>query len=190
VYVCFALLLDYEVHNRLRNIIYKLIKEQHVGIEPSLLPQHISLKQSFYVSEIEEIEKYFEEFALSLSSFEITCKAIDLINMKDEENETQVLWLDIQESQELRETHNRLNNDLKNKLHIQNSGFDGDTFHFHSTLTYGHNQYKKLSEIKNELNDEFNEISFQAKEIAMFYSVDELRPGRFISHKILPLMKK
>jgi len=190
MYVCFALLLDFEVHNRIRKIIYKLIKEQHVGIESSLLPQHISLKQSFYVSDIEEIENYFEEFALSLNSFEITFKAIDLINMKNGENETQVLWLDIQESQGLREIHNRLNNDLMNKFKIPNSGFDGDTFHFHSTLTYGHNQYKELSEIKIELNNVFNETKFQVKEIAMFYSVDELRPGRFITHKILPIIKK
>lgn len=142
-----------------------------------------------HVSEIAEIENYFEEFALSQSSFEIIFKAIDLLNMKNGENETQFLWLDIQESKELREIHNRLNNDIMNKFHIQNSGFDGDTFHFHSTLSYGHNQYKELSEIKNKLNNDFNEISFQVKEIAMFYSVDEHRPGRFITHKILPLMK-
>ncbi|KGE18413.1 2'-5' RNA ligase family protein [Paenibacillus wynnii] len=189
MYVCFALLLDYEVHNRVRKIIYKLIKEQHVNIESSLLPQHISLKQSFHVSQIEEIENYFEKLALSLSSFEITFKAIDLINMKNGENETQVLWMDIQENQKLREIHNRLNSDLMKRFSIPNSGPDGECFHFHSTLTFGHDQYKELSETKNELNDDFNEISFQAKEIAMFYSVDELRPGRFITHKILPLMK-
>ncbi|MGG0173345.1 2'-5' RNA ligase family protein [Paenibacillus dokdonensis] len=182
--------MDYEVHNKVRKIIYNLIKEQLVGIESSLLPQHISLKQSFYVSEITEVEKYFNEFVVGLSSFEVTFKAIDLINMKNEEYESQILWLEIQENKELREIHNSLNSELMNRLQIPNSGFDGDSFQFHSTLTLGYNQYKELLEIKNELTENFNEMSFQVKEIAMFYSVDEHRPGRFITHKILPLMKK
>lgn len=189
MYVCFALLLDYEVHNKVRKIIHRLIQELKVGIESSLLPQHISLKQSFFVSEVAEIEGYFDELALSLNSFEVAFKAIDLINMKNRENETQVLWLDIQENQELREIHDRLNSDLMNKFQIQKSGFDGDAFHFHSTLAYGYNQYNQLSEMKTKLDEEFNEISYQVKDIALFYSVDEHRPGRFITHKILPLMK-
>ncbi|MBD2843581.1 2'-5' RNA ligase family protein [Paenibacillus sp. IB182496] len=190
MYVCFALLLDHDIHNRIRKMVHQLISTHQVGIETALLPQHVSLKQSFFVPQMEEVEQYFDHFAARIRSFSITFHAVDLIHQKRGDTDTQVLWLDIQEDRELRGLHNRLNQDLSRGLQIPNSGFDGDGYHFHSTLAYGSGRYEEFQAMKNELNSSFIEMSCEIKEIAMFYSMDALLPGRFITHKILPLHEK
>lgn len=191
MYVCFALLLDYKTHNSVRKIIYNILRNHQVGIESSLLPQHISLKQSFFVSDINLVEDYFVSLAKEIKPVEVTFKKVDLINMGSNNNTTQVLWLDIEENQSLRAIHNKLNSDLAKLNSIPMSGFDGDQFHFHSTLTYGYNQYEELLARCELINNEYKEITFQVREIAMFYSLEEeVRAGRFIIHKNLPLINQ
>lgn len=172
----------------IRKILYKVLSEGKYGIESALLPQHISLKQSFYISDIQEIEDYFDQFVKDLSSFEITFNKVDLINMGSKGNESQVLWVDIEDNTHLRNINNKLNSELLSQYSIPMSGFDGPEFHFHSTLTYGHNQYQELEKVKNEINSSFNNIKFNVKKAVLLYSLDDqVRAGRFMTYKILAM---
>lgn len=188
MFACIALLLDDEAHNSIRKMLYKVLSEGNYGIESALLPQHISLKQSFNTLDIYEIEDYFDRFVKELYSFELTFNKVDLINMGSKGKESQVLWVDIEENMHLRNIHNKLNSELLSQYSVPMSGFDGHEFHFHSTLTYGYNQYQELEKVKNEVNLSFSKIKFNVKKAVLLYSLeDRVRAGSFITYKILPI---
>jgi 2'-5' RNA ligase len=188
MFACFALLLDDEAHNLIRKILHKVLSEGKYGIESALLPQHISLKQSFYISDIQEVEDYFDRFVKEISSFEITFNKVDLINIGSKGNESQVLWVDIEDNMHLSNIHNKLNSELLSQYSVPMSGFDGPEFHFHSTLTYGYNQYQELEKVKNEINSSFNNIKFNVNKAVLLYSLDDqVRAGRFMTYKILAM---
>ncbi|WP_461615050.1 2'-5' RNA ligase family protein [Clostridium sp. Marseille-QA1073] len=173
MFICFALLVDYKISNYARKIVYDITNKYGASIEPALLPQHISLKQSFKVNSIDKIESYFDNLADSLKSFDLEFSKINLIEVKDNENDIEILWLDVNEIRYLRDIHNRLNKELLEKFEIPKSGFDGENFHFHSTLSFGYNQKKDFKEIKRELCDKDLNLRFTVKEIALFYSPDD-----------------
>jgi len=188
MYLCIALLVDYKVNNYVREIVYNLSENQGVGIEPSLLPQHVSLKQTFEVDSIKEVDRFFEDFAASVKTFEVEFSKIDLIKMGAGEKTTEILWLDVEESNELRVIHNRLNDEMAKQVNVPATGFDGDRFHFHSTIAYGYNGEVDFESVKEEWEPLTPELRFEAKEIALFYSPDaQCVPGRFVTYKILPL---
>jgi len=191
MFICFALLVDYKISNYARRIVYDIANKYGASIEPALLPQHMSLKQSFKVNSIDKIESYFDNLADSLKPFDLEFSKIDLIEVKDNENDMEILWLDVNETRYLRDIHNRLNKELFEKFEIPKAGFDGENFHFHSTLSFGYNQKKDFKEIKRELCNKDLNLRFTVKEIALFYSPDdECMPGRFITYKTLPISEK
>lgn len=191
MFICFALLVDYKISNYARRIIYDITNKYGTSIEPALLPQHISLKQSFKVNSIDKIESYFDNLADSLKYFDLEFSKIDLVEIEDNKNDMEILWLDVNETKYLRDIHNRLNKELLEKFEISETGFDGENFHFHSTLSFGYNQKKDFKEIKRELCDKDLNLRFTVKEIALFYSPDdECIPGRFITYKILPISER
>jgi len=163
-------------------------EKYHTGLAASLLPQHISLKQSFEVNEIEEVEKYFDELAQEIMPFEITFSKIDLITFTKGNSEIGILWMDIEENQQLRNLHNKINKDLLERFRIMLSGPDGENFHFHSTLVYGRQPVDIFKKIYDELNNKIVNLKFTPKEIVMFYSPDnESIHNTYITYKILPI---
>lgn len=67
MHIGIAILTDVQIHNIARNITLNLNKKYKTGIESALLPQHISLKQSFpYCGDINVIEEYIKRFCLSI----------------------------------------------------------------------------------------------------------------------------
>lgn len=184
LYICFALLVDLDIQNEARKIVYDLSEKYKISLVGSRLPQHISLKQSFKVSIVDDVEKYFCEFAKRIEPFEIEISAIELISVKNEDKENQILWYKVCESKELRELHNRLNKELKHNLNIAMNGFDGSQWRFHSTIAYGLNPQESFKEYeeKNRKN------IFKVSKIAMFYSPDnELIADNFMTYKVLRL---
>jgi 2'-5' RNA ligase len=187
VYICFALLVDYNVHNYARKIVYKLNEGYDIGITASLLPQHISLKQTFKVNDIEKVEDYFDELSKEIRPFHIDFSKIDLVFIPGENDKTGILWMDVMENEHLRRLHNKINNDLNYRLNVPISGFDGDGYHFHSTIAFGGKSSKIYEELFKSFDKNIN-LSFTAKEIALFYSLDsEGKAGTYITYKILPV---
>jgi len=56
------------------------------------------------------------------------------LKVQDIEMVPGVIWLNIEEKTELRNYHNLILKFLKEKYSIDKTGFDGDSFKFHSTL--------------------------------------------------------
>jgi len=185
MYICIAIITDKLLQNQSRKITYDLSQKSKISILSSRLPQHISLKQSFEVKHIEEIEEYFDSFVSNVGSLEIQLTKVDLCLMENETTDTQILWYEIMESSELRELHNKLNYELSDKFGIKMQGFDGSAFRFHSTITYDTNKEEIFKNYFDSLKSEGMPYSFNVKEIALLYCPDEKpTPGNFITYKI------
>ncbi len=57
MYICLVLLTDYCTQNMGRKMVYSLSERYRINTVSSRLPQHISLKQSFKVNDITEVEQ-------------------------------------------------------------------------------------------------------------------------------------
>jgi 2'-5' RNA ligase len=194
MYVCFALLLPYDIQNEIRKIILQMGLKYSLDLVTSLLPQHISLKISFKVSEIERIEEYFDALAKDIKRFTVSFSKVDLLEFEKDGKKQGLLWLDVEENKILKELHKKLNEELKEKFDIGLACFDGDVYHFHSTLFHNGLKYVPF-EAYEQAYSELKEMDFkkstEVNEIAMFISNndEEIMDGTFITYKVLSLKK-
>jgi 2'-5' RNA ligase len=108
----FALLTTTEIHNQVRKLTWEIHMNYRTGTLLSRLQPHISLKQPFSIPDLPAIEGYMSVLAGDLSPFEVTLTEIQLVSTTFEGIETGILWLDVQETEILRDLHNRLNREL------------------------------------------------------------------------------
>lgn len=123
-----AFLVDDTIHNYVRKKsieINKIIKNGFLG---SLLPPHISLKQPFAIDDIEIVEKYFDRLSSEIKPMKLKIGPTYLW-----EN---VIGLNVQESNELRECHNKINKELKSICKNLTALYDGLEYHFHLTIAF------------------------------------------------------
>lgn len=185
MYICIAALTDSVTQNNARKIAFDLSTNYDIGTLSARLPLHISLKQSFKVKSIEELEEYFDNFTCSLSPFYVKIEKTELLSMEDEFKTTQILWYKMVDSAELRNLHERLNSELYEHFGIQKQGFDGENWKFHSTIAYDINKENVFNKYLAE-----NDLSVSSKlvkidKLAIFFSPnDKLTPGDFITYKI------
>lgn len=139
MYIWIGLVFDKDTEKYIRDNC-KSVNVYNLSEKSFTLPQHISLKTSFYCDNYIEVIDYIKKELSSTKYVDVTIDGITKIN-------NAVIWLDIKETKELRELHNLLNTKLKEKYNIGLSGFDGESFHFHSTLI----QDKEISDEHNIL---------------------------------------
>lgn len=192
MYIDLALLVEREIQNIIRNIILKLHMDYNLELVSALLPQHVSLKSPFSISNMDYIENYFNELAKSIEPFEFKFQNIELINFEKMEIMNEVIWIDVEENPVLREIHKKINQDLKDRFDIPLSPFDGDMFHFHSTLFYHFSNEVSLDVYEKAFQDIKQKhlgLNCRSNEIALFCSPSQ-RENIFytsIVYKILPL---
>jgi len=97
-----------------------------------------------------------------------------------------ILGLNVKDTGRLRELHNLLNRELSELVENPAAEHDGEGYHFHLTIELGRfegaNPYRSYFE---SLANKTVDLSFQARELALFYYTGE--PVQFITYKILPL---
>ncbi len=90
------------------------------------LPQHISLKTSFDTERQGEIIRYLLDGYGHLPS--LTARVAEIRRIPG------IIWLQMEENLRLRAWHRELNRELAAHFDIPLTGFDGESFTFHSTL--------------------------------------------------------
>lgn len=183
MYIGIALLTDSNVHNLGRSITFNLNKKYNTVIESALLPQHISLKQSFpYKGDIRKIETYLYEFFASIKPIKICIEKIEIKLL----SEAKILaWFDVIENKELKGIHKQLCSELKEKFDIKPLGFDGSNWKFHSTLTCSDIDKNYIKELFHEYNNMKISLDFQACQAVMFCCVgDNTKTSEYFSYKI------
>src|SRR5688572_27461881 len=104
----FALLANNEIHNLVRKLSWDIHQRYRTGIDVTRLPPHISLKQPFDISDLHSLEKYMTELARTLDPFDVLLTELQLVETTIDNLETGILWLNIQETEILRQLHNRV----------------------------------------------------------------------------------
>jgi 2'-5' RNA ligase len=177
---CIAALLDDETQNLIRRRVYDLNCLDDFGIAAALLPQHISLRTAFHVQNIAKIEEYFDSLYWD-SRIRIISNGVEIINEVVNDMRYDILWYTIREDDHLRGLHQRIADDLSNRLEIKKSAYDGDLFRFHAPILY--TQKSIQSEILEKLN--FLDFETTIEKIALFVSHENpVMPGRFYVYKI------
>ncbi len=159
MYIWIGLVLSKEDNDFIRSICKEINKNYNLDEASFTLPQHVSLKSSFYIDNYNEVVDYIKKLLSNISPFRINITGISKIN-------NSVIWLDIEETQELRNIHNMLNDELLKKFNIPLIKHDGDIFRFHSTLFLDENISNEHDELVKELLDRFKlPIEFDINEI-------------------------
>lgn len=186
----FAFLSDSKTHNLVRKLSWDIHQKYRTGLEVCRLTPHISIKQPFEISNLLLLEDYMIELAGSLEPFGVTLKKIELIPAKIDGLDTGILWLDVEESELLRVTHDRVNRELALRIGDVSAPFDGAGYHFHMTVAMGDQPIEVYRKIWNEFSGRLVNLSYTVREIGMFVydEKDDLNAG-YMTYLILPLGK-
>lgn len=110
MYIWTGLVLPKNFEEKIRNICRNINKDFNVCEQSFSLPQHISLKTSFNIENYIEVIEYMKELLKDIKSINIKVIGISKING--------VIWLDIEENEQLREIHNTLNKKLWERFEV------------------------------------------------------------------------
>ena len=144
MYIWIGLVFNKNDEDKIRKICREANKKYNINEQSFTLPQHISLKTSFKCENDKEIIDFIQSLFINERKLILNVENITMLLNK-------VIWLDITETNDLRNKHNLLNLELKNKYNIGLSGFDGEGFHFHSTLFQELEENHKMTELYEEL---------------------------------------
>lgn len=186
----FALLANNEIHNLVRNLSWDIHQKYRTGIDVTRLPPHISLKQPFDVSDLGALEKYMVELAGTITPFEVRLTELQLVDIAIEGLDTGLLWLNVQETELLRQLHNRVNQELAALFGDTRAAFDGPQYHFHMTVTIGNQPVETYRKIMDEFSGRLKNLQYTVRELVMFVYDDtfSLKTG-YMTYMVLPVGK-
>ena len=186
----FALLADYETHNAVRKLTWRMFQRHGISLDICRLPPHVSLKQPFDIPDVALLESYVTELAGSLSPVTIRLTELQLIEAAGIKETSGILWLKAEQSPELCQLHERLNKELASRFSNTQADFDGSDYQFHLTLSIG-KPFSVYHKAYQEFREAFAEIRFQAHSLALFaYDGKSGLETEYISYKFLPLGKE
>lgn len=184
----FALLADSEIHNLVRKLAWDAHAHYRTGAMVARLPPHVSLKQPFHVEDLAGLEAYMDGFARSIAPLRVHLTEIQLHPLVFEGTAYGLLWIDVQETPDLRRLHDRLNQELSQRFANTQADHDGAAYHFHMTVAMGGQPIEVYRTLYSALPDHRINRQFTARELAMFVYDDYTGPpGEFMTYKILPL---
>ena len=182
----FAFLADVNVYNLVRKLAWDVHRKYSTGLDVCRLPPHVSLKQPFEISELLLLESYMAELAGSIQPFEVKLNKLQLIPVTINNLDTGILWLDVEESELLRETHDRVNRELTLRIGDVSAPFDGPDYHFHMTVAMGGQPIEIYRRIYNEFDGRLKDVQFTVRELGMFvYDEKEEVNSGYILYKIM-----
>ncbi len=186
----FALLANNEIHNLVRKLSCDIHQKYRTGIDVTRLPPHISLKQPFDISSLYLLEEYMTNLARSITPFDVKLTELKLIDATIEGLDTGILWLDVQETEILRQLHNRVNQELTLRFGDVHAAFDGPDYHFHMTVAIAGQPIETYRKIYREFSGRLNELQYAVQELVMFvydemYSVN----AGYMTYMIMPIGK-
>jgi len=184
----FALLANSDVHNFVRRLSWQIHQKYRTGTRHASLPPHISLKQPFSVSDLSALEDYMEELAGSIEPFEVTLTELQIVPISFGGTDYGLLWIDVQETEELRGLHNRLNEEMNQRFGNSPADFDGDAYHFHMTVMMGGQPSEIYRKFLRGIDNPKVNLRFTVKELGMFVYDEPMGPNSdYLSYKILPI---
>jgi len=184
----FALLANTEINNFVRKLAWEIHRKYHTGTSVCRLPPHISLKQPFEISDLPTLESYMDELADSITPFEVKFTELQLVPSNIEGIDVGLLWLDVQETENLRQLHQQVNQELSQRFKNTQAAFDGEIYHFHMTVMFGGQPLEVYRKIYGDIADRRVNLHYMVNELAMFVYDEPLSlTGDYMTYKILPI---
>ena len=184
----FALLADNETHNLVRKLSWDIHQKYRTGIDICRLPPHISLKQPFDISDLDALSDYVTELAQRLEPFQTLLSHLELIETTMDGLHTGILWLNVQETESLRQLHERVDRELTARFGNARAEFDGAEYHFHMTVAIGGQPIEAYRRTLDEFKDRLVNAPCTVRELAMFvYDERAAVNAGYMTYRILPL---
>jgi len=184
----FALLADNHIHNLVRKLSWDIHQKYRTGIDVCRLPPHISLKQTFDISDLEALSKYMDELAQNIEPFQANLTHLELIDTTIDGLDSGILWLNVEETESLRGLHNRLNEELTERFGNVPAEYDGADYHFHMSVAIGGQPIEIYHKILDEFKDRLVNLQCEIRDLVMFvYDERSDVNAGYMTYKILPL---
>ncbi|HEU0291680.1 MAG TPA: 2'-5' RNA ligase family protein [Anaerolineales bacterium] len=184
----FALLANHVIHNLVRKLSWEMHQKYRTGTRHASLPPHVSLKQPFGIKDLPALEEYMAELAGSIRPLEVTLTDLQVIPVSAAGTAYGLLWIDVEETPELRNLHNRLNDELNQRFGHTPADFDGEQYQFHMTVMMGGQPVDVYRKFYSEIPDPGINLRFTARELAMFVYDEPMGPtGEYLCYKIFPI---
>ena len=186
----FALLADNQIHNLVRKLSWDIHQKYRTGIDVCRLPPHISLKQTFDIKDLDSLSDYMAELAESIKPFQAQLTHLELIDATIDGLESGILWLNVEETNFLRELHNRLNEELTARFGNVPAEYDGADYHFHMSVSIGGQPIEIYPKILDEFKEWLVDLPCMVRDLVMFvYDERSDVNAGYMTYKILPLGK-
>ena len=186
----FAFLADTQTHNLVRKLSWDIHQKYRTGIDICRLPPHISLKQTFNISDFDSLSEYMTELAQSIEPFRTRLTHLELIDATIDGLESGILWLNVEDSEFLREIHNRLNEELTARFGNVPAEYDGADYHFHMTVAIGGQPIETYHKIFDKFKDKLGNLQYMVRDLVMFvYDERSDVNAGYMTYKILSLGK-
>jgi 2'-5' RNA ligase len=99
-----------------------------------------------------------------------------------------VLWLEVEETDTLRQLHTRINQEVADRFPNTQAPFDGPAYHFHLTIALGGQPSSLYQSMAAALASRQIALRTTARHLVLFYyDEDQIALGSFLTYKILPL---
>ncbi|MFZ4657558.1 MAG: 2'-5' RNA ligase family protein [Caldilineaceae bacterium] len=184
----FALLANMEVYNWVRKLAWEIHQIYRTGTLHVRLPPHISLKQPFAIADIAPLEVYMAELAATIPPFKLQLTELQLEIGNFQGMEYGILWLAVQETEVLRQLHNRLNQELAQRFGNTQANYDGPDYQFHMTVMMGGQPVEVYRKLYEEIAERRVDLQYSVQELAMFVYDEPMGPqGEYLTYKILPI---
>jgi 2'-5' RNA ligase len=185
--VCFALLLDAEVHNYARKLALRLDREFGTGMIAAFLPQHVTLSPAFAVTDLEEAERCFDRLSAGWNS--LTINLTELALKISACGDSAVIWMEVAANQQLSTMQREIIRAVESRGWPMDPPPCGEPYVFHSTVVMGKlpaDQYRQVFASIPELR---LDMECTVREAVMFCPAEAGRGpgGTYFSYKIRPL---
>ncbi len=180
-----VLIANNEAENFGRKLMLDANKYGEMGFEMARLPQHVSLKQTFFIPNLEEMEEFFDNFAKELKPFEIEFVDIDLFpNNVLGGVPSGCMSLRVKETPQLLEAQRKLNEKLYNKFGPCPADHDDD-YIFHMTFAIGGASFESYQRAYDILKKQDYKRKFVFNGLGLFYYDDDnIVPGTYFCYKV------
>lgn len=170
--------IDEENEKIIRAYCKKINNKYEVNEQSFTLPQHISLKTSFKTEQYQNIINEFKNMFKDNKKMNLKVCNIEIV--------PGVIWLNIEETSELRNYHTVILNHLKQKHNIEQIGFDGENFKFHSTLFQDVDNKEKVNKLYEDIDKKYL-INRELKINKIYFGISEF--GKVGTYKVIDYLE-
>ena len=182
-----VLLASIEAENFGRKCMLKANKAAGLGFEMARLPHHISLKQPFKITDLNEVENIFDELANEFKAVFVPFVQLDCFPSNIFGYESGVLSIRAEKTPELEAMQKRLFEVLEERLGPCPAEHDHD-YVFHMTIAIGGAKFENYINAHQLLKEkDYQKVFYFDRLGLLYYDDDNYKPGTYFCYKVAKL---